>query len=95
MKAADLQKAAAREFALRRAVYPQQVMRGKMKQVQVDHELACAQAWIDLVALVPQLVEVLEAAAAALHPNAPDEARAATVDLADELLGKLRRIAEP
>lgn len=86
MKAADLQKAAARELALRRAVYPQQVMRGKMKQVQVDHELACAQAWIDLVALVPAIDAMLEDAAQGDPPTPPE---------AGELLGKLRTIVEP
>ena len=92
MQAAALVKAAQRELAMRDRVYAQQIMRGKMTQTQADHEIACAQAWHSLSVLAPQIVECLESSAAALNYNAPAEARAANVEMIEELLAKLRTI---
>jgi hypothetical protein len=93
MKAEELAKAAQREIALRHAVYPQQVMRGKMKQTQVDHEYQAAQAWHILSTLAPQLVDLLEALAIDRAEGRPVDLM--TFDLADALLAKLRTIVEP
>ena len=87
---AELVKAAQRELAMRDRVYAQQIMRGKMTQTQADHEIGCAHAWHSLSVLAPQIIGVLEAAAVTLHPNTA--AGIATLDLAEELLGKLRTI---
>lgn len=92
MKAAELVKAAEREIALRRNVYPRQILRGKMTQPEAERQLTIAQAWRDLAALTPAIAAALEAVTA-FTVNSPGEI--ATRDLAGELLGKLREIIEP
>lgn len=79
----DQIKAAARELALRRNVYPGFVRKGRMKQEQADHEVAAMQAIVDLLRALSAWHEAEKAARAAVVDDNMEQLDKA-VDAADD-----------